>query len=104
MLAKKETDLDRTHRARLYAEQFSIQTAQQLIALQQKKALPKFKGFQKNLGLFSKRLLKHFSGAALFEKGPTKGSFYYQVYKSYVAPSSQELQELYPKNGSPKNF
>lgn len=104
LLAQKETDLERDKRARFYSKQFSIQTAQQLIALQQQKSLPKFKGFKKTLSLFSKRLLKHFSGAALFETGPIKNSFYHQVYKNYVIPSSQELQELLPEHGSPKDF
>jgi hypothetical protein len=104
LLNKKETILDREKRARLYTEQFSIATAQHLIALQLKKPLPKFKGFKKTLELFSRRLVKYFSGTALFDKGPTKNSFYYQVYKSYVTPSHQELQELYPKNSLPDNF
>jgi len=93
-LSKNETDLSKEQRSQLYIKQFSISSIQKIIELQQKKPSLKFKGFKKNFELFGKRLLKHFAGAALFEKGPTKNSFYFQVYKNYVTPSLREKQEM----------
>lgn len=84
LLSANENETSRRVRADFFAEKFSIESVHEKISTQQKNKSPRFAGFSPKLAQLGRKMLKHFDGAALFETGPKRHTFYFQIYKSYV--------------------